>query len=223
MSARSARTIDELSPKYSIYLTTEEKKDTLKVNAYQGYIINMNDRLNHGYNEMKKELEETKLELDQRDDELGREEKSNTNLRGATHNINALNQLNQKIKNQYVKYQSNTIDLIKIRNNQLQTFVLNHFMFILISIFVCVILWYMNIIASDYVIFHIIWHIVDLATSLRAEHIRNIITKKYKNIKADSDFVFITNKYMPVIKQYTCDINKLVIANDYLSEYIDSL
>jgi hypothetical protein len=66
-------TVDELGPKYNIYLNSTEKKEILKVNAYQGYIINMNDKLKREYDTMKEELAETKRELAQRDEELDRE------------------------------------------------------------------------------------------------------------------------------------------------------
>jgi hypothetical protein len=105
----------------------------------------------------------------------------------------------------------------------LQSLVWDHLMFILISIFVCSILWYMGIIASGHIIFHITWQIVDLCMTLRVEHTRSIITKNSKNIKVDSDIIYITNKYIPLIKQYKLDIDDIVKANDYLSEYIDSL
>jgi hypothetical protein len=105
----------------------------------------------------------------------------------------------------------------------LQSLVWDHLMFILNSIFVCSILWYMGLIASGYVIFNITWHIVDLGMAFRVEHTRSILTKNRKNIKVDADIVYITNKYMPLIKQHNLDINELVGANDYLSEYIDSL
>jgi hypothetical protein len=189
-----------------------------EVNSYQGYIINMNDKLKREYDEMKAELESVKLELAIRDDELDREEKSNTNLRGATHNINSLNQLNQKIKKQYIRYQASTEELIKTRNTTLKSIIINHCIFIMLSLFICMVMLYMNM-STGHIIFHITWNIIDLGITLRIEP---GILKKINKDK-DPDIVLITNKYMPVIRQHMSDIHELVLANDYLSEYIDSL
>jgi hypothetical protein len=204
------------TPNYSIYLNPKEKNVVENVNAYQGYIINMNDKLKREYDEMKEELIEVKRKLDQRDDELDHEEKTSTNLRGATHNINAMNQINQKIKNQYIKYQENTEKLIKARNEQLQFLINSNVIFIAITLLVCVIMWYIGAIASNHIIFHITYCIINLGITLYVEQL-------YSSDNMDSNIVSITNKYMPLIKQNISDLNELVSTNDYLSEYIDSL
>jgi hypothetical protein len=219
MNPRSAKTASDLSHKYSIYLNTKEKDALVNIDPYQSYIIDMNDKLRCEYDDMKEKLTEANLEIEQRNDELDREEKSSTNLRGATHNINALNQLNKKIKDQYVLYQAHTSQLIETRNAQLQSLITDHRIFILLSIFTCMIMWYMDIITYGHVIFHITWHVIGLSMMSCTKNTR--ILGKSDNV--DSDMLIITNKYMPVIKQHISDIKELLTANDYLSEYIDSL
>jgi hypothetical protein len=222
MSARSATTIDELSPKYNIYLSTKEKKAVDDVNAYQGYIINMNDKMKREYDEMKDELTAASNLLADRDYELDREEKNVINMRGVIQNLKALNQLNQKIKNQYICYQKHTADILKYRNEQARAYIVDHLVFITVTTMLVLVLWYLDIISMHHMVFHISWHIADFGIIIRAKHTR-LILQNGKSNYIDGELVVSQANYVPKIKRYTDEINALVKANDNLFDYIDGI
>ena len=192
-------------------------------NLTQVHLIQSNDKLRRGQDDMRLSLAANLNKIADLEDEEDRLEKSIVNLRGFAKNLGAMNRINEKLVKKNMAFQGKTRALLSDKYDSLYRIMCHH-VFMLIGFVVGMfILWMFNFVEFGTCVSEVTLHgtiVMVFMFTFREEfqHVKSI--RGVMDLK-DTEYYTLYKRCQPSITELEEELKDIKKGNDFLNDLLD--